>query len=92
MMAELIIPPELKSKYTRLMRSMPNELRSDPHFERVALMYLKLGGEKLARLRIEIERKDFEHEFLLVKKRINEEETIDAEETPAEDEESDIDL
>lgn len=91
-MSELVIPAELKSKYTRLMRSAPAELRNDPQFEKVALMYLKLGGEKLARLRIEIERKDFQHEFLLVKKRIIEEESGETEEAAAVDEENEIDL
>jgi hypothetical protein len=81
----LHIPEELKPKYQRLMRSIPCELRGDRRFEEVALVYLKLGGEKLARQRVEITRKQFEHEFLLVKKRTCEDDVIDAEETETEE-------
>jgi len=53
-MAEnLNIPDELQGTYKRLMYRVPEKLRSDSHTQKIIQLYLKLGGEKLARQHIE---------------------------------------
>ena len=54
-MAEnLNIPDELQGTFKRLMYRVPEKLRSDSHTQRIVQLYLKLGGEKLAKQQIEI--------------------------------------
>ena len=54
-MAEnLNIPDELKGTFKRLMNRVPEKLRIDSHTQKVIQLYLKLGGEKLAKQHIEI--------------------------------------
>ena len=54
-MAEnLNIPDELQGTYKRLMYRVPEKLRSDSHTKKIIQLYLKLGGEKLAKQYIEI--------------------------------------
>ncbi len=55
MMAEnLNIPDELQGTFKRLMYRVPEKLRSDSHTQKIIQLYLKLGGEKLAKQHIEI--------------------------------------
>jgi hypothetical protein len=55
MMAEnLNIPDELQGTFKRLMNRVPEKLRSDSHTQRIIQLYLKLGGEKMAKQHIEI--------------------------------------
>ena len=54
-MAEnLNIPDELQGTFKRLMYRVPEKLRSDSHIQKIIQLYLKLGGEKLAKQHIEI--------------------------------------
>lgn len=54
-MAEnLNIPDELLGTFKRLMNRVPEKLRSDSHTQKIIQIYLKLGGEKLAKQHIKI--------------------------------------
>lgn len=54
-MAEnLNIPEELQGTFKRLMYRVPEKLRRDPHTQKIIQLYLKMGGEKLAKQHIEI--------------------------------------
>ena len=54
-MAEnLNIPDELQGTFKRLMYRVPEKLRRDPHTQKIIQLYLKLGGERLAKQYIEI--------------------------------------
>jgi hypothetical protein len=48
------IPDELELSFQRLIDLLPDPLKDDNHTLQIILTYLKLGGEKLARQRIEI--------------------------------------
>jgi hypothetical protein len=48
------IPDELQGTFKRLMSRVPEKLRSDSHTQNSIKLYLKLGGEKLAKQQIEI--------------------------------------
>jgi len=50
------IPDEQIETFNRLMNQVPEKLRNDSHTQQVTQLYLKLGGEKLARQYIEIVR------------------------------------
>lgn len=50
----LNIPDELQGTFKRLMYRVPEKLRSDSHTQKTIQLYLKLGGEKLAKQHIEI--------------------------------------
>ena len=54
MTENLNIPDELQGTFKRLMYRVPEKLRSDSHTQRIVQLYLKLGGEKLAKQQIEI--------------------------------------
>ena len=54
-MAEnLNIPDELQGTFKRLMNRVPEKLRIDSHVQKIIQLYLKLGGEKLAKQYISI--------------------------------------
>ena len=54
MAKNLNIPDELQGTFKRLMYRVPEKLRSDNHTQKIIQLYLKLGGEKLAKQYIEI--------------------------------------
>ena len=54
MAKNLNIPDELQGTFKRLMNRVPEKLRSDRHTQKIIQLYLKLGGEKLAKQHIEI--------------------------------------
>lgn len=54
MAEDLNIPEELKGTFKRLMYQVPSEHRSDRHAQKIIQLYLKLGGEKLAKQYIDI--------------------------------------
>ena len=65
-MAEnLNIPDGLQGTFKRLMNRVPEQRRRDSDTQKIVLLYLKLGGEKLAKQHIEI-----------IKLRVREEERI----------------
>ncbi len=47
------IPDDLIETFKRLMSQVPDKLRNDSHTQQVTRLYLKFGGEKLARQYIE---------------------------------------
>ena len=53
MAKNLNIPDELQGTFKRLMYRVPEKLRSDSHTQKIIQLYLKLGGEKLAKQHIE---------------------------------------
>lgn len=53
METEFNIPQELKLSYQRLLPYMVNAVRSDLQSQEAILLYLRLGGEKLARIAID---------------------------------------
>ncbi len=48
------IPDELTEPLRHLMNQVPEKLRNDSHTQQVTYLYLKLGGERLARQYIDI--------------------------------------
>ena len=50
---KIIIPDEFKNSFQRLIPYFPAALRDDPLALESILLYLKVGGEKLARIAIE---------------------------------------
>jgi len=65
MKEDMEIPEELKPAFKRIMKRMPGELVENSEFKMKALLYLKLGGEKLVRQRIEITQKQFREEYII---------------------------
>jgi len=51
---QMKIQDELELSFKRLINLLPHPIKGDDHTQRIILTYLKLGGEKLARQRIEI--------------------------------------
>ena len=68
MIDELQVPEEHLGAFRRLVRKMPIEFQTDEAFLQALVMYLKLGGEKLASQRIEVEKAEFVTTFTLVKR------------------------
>jgi hypothetical protein len=69
-MAEpLVIPKEMKTAFEQVMSLAPETYRADIQFQQSILLYLKLGGEKLARQRIDLIIQTFCEEFNIGKKR-----------------------
>lgn len=75
---KLDIPAELQDAFQRLMKLVPAELRDNAHIQKTILVYLKFGGERLARHNIGIMKKPFDEKINLINKRNHEE---DIEET-----------
>lgn len=77
----LIIPDEYQGSLKRLLSRAPLEQRSDEELQKCLLMYLKLGGEKLARHHVDMLKKTFPDQMVLIKRHIRdgEEEDIDDE-------------
>jgi hypothetical protein len=80
------IPDELMEAFKRLMNQVPEKLRNNSHTQHVIQIYLKLGGEKLARQYIEIVRLNVREE-----ERQHMAETEDTEGSDMDDEYSDFD-
>ena len=51
------VQDELQETYKNLLDLIPDQLKNDPHTQKVILVYLKLGGFKLARHAIEVIKK-----------------------------------
>jgi hypothetical protein len=71
MSEKMIIPDEFQGSIRRLLNRIPAEQRDDETFQAALLVYLKLGGEKLARHYIEISKKTFPDQMVLIKKQFN---------------------
>ncbi len=68
MSEKMIIPDEFQGSIRRLLNRVPSEQRDDETLQAALLVYLKLGGEKLARHYIEVSKKTFPDQTVLVKK------------------------
>jgi len=64
----LDVPKDLEKSYKKMLQNVPAELRDDEKVQACLLVYLKLGGEKLARQSIEIAKKRFDEEFQIIKR------------------------
>lgn len=93
MIDDFQVPDEYLGAFRRLMRRMPIELQTDEAFLQTLVMYLKLGGEKLARHRIEVEKAEFVTAFTIVKRQLPEQpdkaESEDHEEEPDDQDQED---
>ena len=73
MINDFQVPDEFLGAFRRLVRRMPVELQADDAFLQTLIMYLKLGGEKLASHRVEVEKTEFVTAFTIVKRQPPEE-------------------
>lgn len=87
MSEKMIIPDEYQGSIRRLLSRIPSEQRDDETLQASLLIYLKLGGEKLARHYIEVSRRTFPDQMVLIKKQLREgiEEDEPDEDNPDED-------
>ena len=92
---DLNIPEELKGTFNRLIRRLPEELRDDAHIQKTTLVYLQLGGEKLARARIKAYQTPFSEAFVFKKMQLKNEDLMELpvpeDDMSDEDEETEID-
>jgi hypothetical protein len=68
----IMIPDELKSLFQRLMPHFPIALREDPKALEAIILYLKVGGEKLARIAIEAYKQNQRLSYAEAQKRLRE--------------------
>lgn len=59
------IEDDLQNTFHNLLNQLPEPLRDDAQIQKVILVYLKLGGEKLAHHGIDIIKKQFQKERLV---------------------------
>ncbi len=71
MSEKMIIPDEFQGSIRRLLNRLPSEQRNDETLHAALLVYLKLGGEKLARHYLETSRKIFPDQMVLIKKQFH---------------------
>ena len=64
---KLSVPDNLKPMFEQMMRMAPDELCEDEQFQKSTLVYLKLGGAKLARQHIKVRSTPFCSGFEIVK-------------------------
>ena len=72
MTEKVSVPENLQPMFRQMMSLAPDELCHDVQFQRSILLYLKLGGAKLARQHIQVVTKPFCKEFGIVKKQPDE--------------------
>jgi hypothetical protein len=58
MVKGLNIPDEFQYTFKRLINLVPYKQRNDRNAQKIVLLYLKLGGEKLARQYVEVLKSD----------------------------------
>jgi hypothetical protein len=87
MSEKVIIPDEYQGSIRRLLSRIPPEQRDDETLQASLLIYLKLGGEKLARHYIEVSKRVFPDQMVLIKKQLREgiEDEESEEDSPDED-------
>jgi hypothetical protein len=62
------VPEKLRLTYRRLLHRLPPELRDDERQLNTLLVYLKIGGERMARHFIELSRVAFQGKIVFMKK------------------------
>ena len=70
MIEKLNVPDELKPAFQQIQNLAPDEIRDNEQFQKSILLYLKLGGIKLARQHLQVVTKPFCEEFGLVKRQL----------------------
>jgi hypothetical protein len=93
MTENLIVPDDLVGSFKRLLSRVPADQRDDETLQQTLLMYLKLGGEKLARQRLEIFKKVFPEQMILIKRQLREgvdDEEMDGEGSDDDDRDDDL--
>ena len=73
MLDKFDIPKELRYSFQRIFRKIPAELRDDTKLLEAALLYLKFGGDKLARQRVEVAAINYHEDVKILKKQLREE-------------------
>ena len=86
MVDDMNIPDEFLETYKHLINQIPEKLKNDSHTQQVTQLYLKIGGEKLAKQYIEIVTWNVREE-----ERQRMEEIEDLEDSDMDDEYSDFD-
>jgi len=76
MASELKIPREYEAAFSRLMRKIPAEAREDETIRKTALLFLKVGGEKLAIASIRALVTPFSEKFILKKMQLSDEDLV----------------
>ena len=66
---ELQVPDSLQMTFKRMLHSLPADRRKDIDLQKSILLFLKLGGERLARARIKLAASPFPKNFSVVKLR-----------------------
>lgn len=79
------VPEEHQTAFRRMLRILPDGFREDETKMQALLVYLKLGGEKLARQRLDIAKRAFQREFVLFKRVPGEDRLDDGEEDDDDD-------
>ena len=82
------IPDDLRSAFQRVIRQIPPEMRENEHLFRMTLVYLKLGGEKLARQGIEVAKEQHKQEVNRIRKLRRHEAMLSASALESEEEEN----
>ena len=73
---KLEIPDEHRFAFNRLVRKMPADIRENATFRRTMLLYLKVGGEKLALAGIKALVTPFTEKFVLKKSHVVDEDLV----------------
>jgi hypothetical protein len=89
MTKKLNIPNELRSPFHQLMQMLPYTLQNDIDTQNIILVYLKLGGEKMARHGIEIIKMRFLEEIQQENEELYDADTVDVGMEASEDPNSD---
>lgn len=92
---ELNIPEKLQGTFTRLIRKLPEELRNDENVRKTTLLFLQLGGEKLARARIKAYQTPFNEAFVFKKMQLKNDDLMELpvpdDDLPDEDDDGEVD-
>ncbi len=74
------VPEEYQGSIKRLLNKVPQEQHDDENLIKILLVYLKLGGEKLARHHIEASKKVFPENMIIIKKYLQDDSEEDMDE------------
>lgn len=78
MIKDIDVPEQQMTAFRRIRRKMPAEMQANREILERIVLYLKFGGEKLALHYLEMLKKPFDREFIVIKRRPPED--VDSEE------------
>ncbi len=81
------IPESIRNDFELLLVAIPPDLREDYEFLQSSLVYLKLGGERLARQFVEVTVMPFCEDFDIVRRRMEIDPSGDSDDEEEDDEE-----